>query len=125
MSKLGTLRPVHFLLAVGSVILAAIPIRGDALEKLQADKLEAVHQAIQALQAEQQSLAREGPSTEYRANLHVHSKLSHDSRGTVEDIVAAAKRVGTRVLLFTEHPAEHYDYFTDGHQGTKDGVLLV
>jgi hypothetical protein len=29
------------------------------------------------------------------------------------------------VLMFTEHPAGSYDFFTDGHQGTKDGVLLI
>jgi hypothetical protein len=39
--------------------------------------------------------------------------------------LAAAKSVGTHVLLFTEHPAEHYDFVTDGHAGTKDGVLLI
>src|SRR5207244_4860110 len=50
---------------------------------------------------------------------------SHDSRGTIEEIVAAAKATGTRVLMFTEHPSERYDYFKDGHQGMKDGVLLI
>jgi hypothetical protein len=101
------------------------PARADALARLQADRLEAVRQAIAALRTEWQPLPRTGPFTEYRANLHVHSALSHDSRGTVEEIVAAAKAVGTRVLLFTEHPADHYDYFRDGHRGTKDGVLLI
>src|SRR5439155_500055 len=66
-----------------------------------------------------------GPYLDYRANLHVHSLLSHDSRGTIEEIVAAAKVTGTRVLMFTEHPSERYDYFKDGHQGMKDGVLLI
>src|SRR5207244_709706 len=68
---------------------------------------------------------RSGPYQEYRANLHVHSLLSHDSRGTLEEIVAAAKKVGTRVLMFTEHPSERHDYFKDGHQGMRDGVLLI
>ena len=57
--------------------------------------------------------------------MHVHSAFSHDSRGTIEDIVGAAKKVGTRVLMFTEHPSEKYDYFKDGHQGIRDGVLLI
>src|SRR5205823_3041784 len=61
----------------------------------------------------------------YRANLHVHSILSHDSRGKIEEIVTAAKAAGTRVLLFTEHPADSYDYFKDGHRGMKDCVLCV
>jgi hypothetical protein len=68
---------------------------------------------------------RGGRYQEYRANLHVHSSLSHDSRGKIDEIVAAAKAAGSQIVLFSEHPAEHYDYFLDGHQGTKDGVLLV
>ena len=99
--------------------------RADALARLEPEKLAAVHQDIAALRPEWQKLPRPGPFTEYRANLHVHSALSHDSRGTLDEIVAAAKAVGTHVLMFTEHPAESYDYFTDGHQGTRDGVLLI
>ncbi len=30
-----------------------------------------------------------------------------------------------RVILFTEHPASHYDYVNDGHHGLTDGVLLI
>ena len=97
----------------------------DALARLEKDKLEAVRRDITALRSERQKFVRPGPFREYRANVHVHSSLSHDSRGTVEEIVAAAKAVGTRVLLFTEHPADHYDYFKDGHSGIKDGVLLI
>lgn len=107
------------------ILLRGSPVRADALAKLKADKLEAVHQAIAALRAEWRSLPRRGPYQEYRANLHVHSAFSHDSRGTIDEIVAAAKALGTRVLMFTEHPSERYDYFKDGHQGTKDGVLLI
>src|SRR5262249_35621330 len=107
-------------------VLSVGPVaRGDALAKLKPDKLEAVRQSLQKLRGEWRKLERPGPYTEYRANLHVHSKLSHDSRGTIEEIVAAAKTVGTRVLLFTEHPAPHYDIFKDGHKGVRDGVLLI
>ena len=99
--------------------------RADALSKLQPDKLEAVRKDIAALRSIWQKLPRTGPYTEYRANLHVHSAFSHDSRGTLDELIAAAKATGTRVLCFTEHPAAHYDYFRDGHQGTKDGILLI
>jgi hypothetical protein len=118
--------------AVPSAVLAACllllhgsPARADALARLEPARLEAVRQDIAALRSEWQKLSRPGPFTEYRANLHVHSALSHDSRGTLDEIVAAARAVGTRVVMFTEHPAEHYDYFKDGHQGTRDGVLLI
>ncbi len=101
------------------------PAQGDALAKLKPEKLEAVHQAIQPLRAEWRPLPRCGPYREYRANLHVHSSLSHDSRGTIEEIVLAAKTVGTSILMFTEHPSDKYDYFKAGHRGVKDGVLLI
>jgi len=100
-------------------------VRADALEKLKPEKLEATHKDVQALRAEWRKMPRVGPYLDYRANLHVHSALSHDSRGTIEEIVAAAKAAGTQVLMFTEHPSERYDFYRDGHRGMKDGVLLI
>jgi hypothetical protein len=100
-------------------------IRADALARLKPDRLEAVHHAIAELRGDWRKLDRQGPYKEYRANLHVHSALSHDSRGAIAEIVTAARAVGTRVLLFTEHPAEHYDCYKDGHRGLKDGILLI
>jgi PHP domain len=97
----------------------------DALAKITAEKLEATHKAVEALKAARQELARPGPFKDFRANMHVHSAFSHDSRGTIEDIVTSAKKVGTKVLMFTEHPSDKYDYFKDGHRGLRDGVLLI
>jgi hypothetical protein len=118
--------------ALGALVTAALlcqrtppPACADAVAKLEAERLEAVHKAVAELRTQHQKLDRRGPYKEFRANLHVHSGLSHDSRGTVTEIVAAARACGTGVLLFTEHPAEHYDYYKDGHRGMKDGVLLV
>jgi hypothetical protein len=119
-------RLTNWLLPWAVAVAVALPLRAeDALARITAGRLEAVHQAVQSLAAQRRTLDRPGPLREYRANLHVHSLLSHDSRGTLDEIVAAARRAGTHVLLFTEHPAEHYDYIADGHQGTKDGVLLI
>lgn len=99
--------------------------RADALAKLKIERLAVVHAAIEALGEQRQEVKRVGPYGDYRANLHVHSAFSHDSRGKIDDIVQAAKEAGTKVLMFTEHPADHYDFFKDGHQGMKEGVLLV
>jgi hypothetical protein len=111
--------------ALMTLCILVSPARGDALARLKPDKLEAVHQAVLALCSKWHKLPQAGPYKDYRANLHVHSSLSHDSRGSIQEIVAAAKKVGTSVLMFTEHPADHYDYFKEGHHGRKDGVLLV
>jgi PHP domain-containing protein len=40
---------------------------------------------------------------EYSAALHVHSRYSHDGRGSIEEIAAAAARAGVRVVLMTDH----------------------
>ncbi len=100
-------------------------LRGDALEKLAPERLEAVQKSVMALQKQRVEIPRTGVYQEHRANLHVHSHWSHDSEGTVEEIVAAAQRVGTTVLMFTEHPEATYDFFIDGNQGMKDGVLMI
>lgn len=97
----------------------------DALEKLTTERLEAVRQSVAAYREQRIDVPGLSPFQEHRANLHVHSHWSHDSVGTVEEIVAAARATGTSVLMFTEHPADHYDFFREGHQGVKDDVLMI
>ena len=116
---------LSFFMAILTTAIFPSDARSDALDKLQLKKLEAVHRAVESLRAEWKALPRVGPYQEHRANIHVHSHWSHDSRGTIDEIVAAAKATGTSVLMFNEHPAEHYDFFKEGHQGIKDGVLLI
>ena len=97
----------------------------DAIDRLTPERLEAVHLAVKNFASERRARPRQGSLKEFRANLHVHSAFSHDSRGTIEEIVSAAKKAGTQILMFTEHPADHYEVFEDGHQGLRDGVLLI
>src|SRR3569832_2330240 len=53
----------------------------DAIDRLTADRLEAVHQAVTKLKTVRRDVPRSGPLRDHRANLHVHSAFSHDSRG--------------------------------------------
>lgn len=116
---------LSLVVAICFLLTWASAARADALDRLKPEKLDVVHQAIIAIRGERRPLPRSGPYREYRANLHVHSHLSHDSRAKLDTIVPAAQRAGTQVLLFTEHPAEHYDFYKDGHRGMRDGVLLI
>jgi hypothetical protein len=97
----------------------------DAVDRLTRKHLEMVRQTTQKYAQQRRELSRPDGLREVRGNLHVHSELSHDSRGKIEDIVAAAKRAGTEVLLFTEHPSSEKDFYIDGHRGLRDGVLLI
>jgi hypothetical protein len=97
----------------------------DAIDRLQPEKLGAVRTAIKTLRSNRRDVKLRSGYDDVRACLHVHSSFSHDSRGTLDEIVEAANQAGVRVIMFTEHPANTYDYFVDGHRGVKDGVLLI
>jgi hypothetical protein len=97
----------------------------DAVEKLTETNLRRVRELIERYQRERVEPPSQEPLTTVRANFHVHSELSHDSRGKINDIVAAAKRAKTQVLMFTEHPSSERDFFLDGHRGIVDGVLCI
>ena len=112
-------------LAIGWLAAPSEELRADALERLNEPRLARVHAAVEAFEAARSLREPSRPYREYRVNLHVHSAFSHDSRGELPAIVAAAKRAGTEVLMFTEHPADHYDFVLDGHRGLHDGVLCI
>ena len=113
------------LLILWVVVVSPRVARADAMERMNLEKLKATHDKVEALKRDLHKPPFDCGYDDVRALLHVHSKFSHDSRGTIDEIVAAAKKVGARVVMFTEHPASHYDYVEDGHHGMNDGVLLI
>jgi len=112
-----------FLLSV--LVCVTSSLRGDALDRLRPDRLEATHNAIEQFRLDRQPVQLAGDYQDVRTLLHIHSHLSHDSIGTPEDIRQAAKEAGVRVVMFTNHPADDYDYIEDGHRGDEDGVLFI
>lgn len=107
-------------------LLASGQVRAeDAVDRLTESHLARVRQAIEGFAAARKELAIPSRYRGVRANLHVHSELSHDSNGKLEEIVPAAKAAGSEVLLFTDHPSPESDVFLDGPQGFRDGVLLI
>lgn len=106
-------------------ILSQIVAAQEALDRLQKGWLEQMQQTRLHLANQRKDVPSRSSLQHVRANLHVHSKLSHDSRGEIDAIVAAAKRAGTDVLMFTEHPSDEVDFYTQGHRGMNEGVLLI
>jgi hypothetical protein len=60
-----------------------------------------------------------------RGTFHMHSELSHDSRGKVSEIIAAAKATGTKIVGFTEHPSQRIDVIEANVKGWRDGVYFL
>lgn len=113
------------LLALALAHGGSTPAAGDAIERMQLDRLKATQQAVEQLRDEWQEVKHSTDYTDYRAAIHVHSHLSHDSNASVEEICRGANAAGVDVIVFTEHPSDQYDFIRDGHRGVVDGVLLV
>jgi hypothetical protein len=60
----------------------------------------------------------------YRGVMHLHSYLSHDSEGTLNDLIPAAKNNGIEFMFLTDHPRYDLDTFPRGYHGLYDGVLI-
>lgn len=60
---------------------------------------------------------------ECRAAFHVHTYLSHDSRGSIEEIAAAARSLGIDTVILNDHHAE--GNILRSPRGVRHGVLFV
>lgn len=67
------------------------------------------------------------PLRDFRGIIHCHSLHSHDSKGTYEEILAAAKAAGIDFVLMTDHPPKDDEArpLREGWNGVRDGVLFV
>lgn len=60
---------------------------------------------------------------EFRGVVHAHTNLSHDSTGTTQEILEAARLAKLDFLVVTDHYTPRI--FTEGIEGRKDSVLVV
>lgn len=113
-----------------TLLALAVPGRGQTgpgglIERLKTTRLQQVQRDVRALRAAAQPEAKSAGFLDVRAAFHVHSRLSHDSRGTPEEIVAGAKKAGVRVLFMTEHPTAERRWVTEQVRGEHDGVFFI
>ena len=94
------------------------------LTRLQKANLARLHADVAALAAHRQPVALQTGFKDWRCILHCHSYLSHDSRGKIEDIAAAAKEDGITAIFMSDHP-QKLDVVAAGKHGIVDGVLFV
>jgi hypothetical protein len=111
------------LLALGCVAASADNTEA-VFQRLQPAKLAALRQEVQNFRETVAPSPAADGYRELRAVIHCHCYLSHDSRGTLEQIVAGAKATGTDVVMLTDHPSSQHDVLTEGFSGMHDGVLF-
>src|SRR5688500_6356200 len=62
-----------------------------------------------------------GIYNDYRAVIHVHAEDSNHTKGTRAEVLAAAKKVGVDVVMFSDHRGPKPATW----RGLKDGVLFI
>jgi predicted metal-dependent phosphoesterase TrpH len=65
----------------------------------------------------------ESDLAEFTAAIHVHSAYSHDARGSLEEIAAAAERAGVDVVFLTDHNT--LGALDDGREGWYGRTLVL
>lgn len=58
-----------------------------------------------------------------RGVIHVHSEISHDSEGTADEIIQAAREANLDFIIMTDHDSP--EIFTRGMQGWYDGISVI
>ena len=62
--------------------------------------------------------------TEFKGILHAHTYWSHDSRGSINEILPAAKKANLDFLYFSDHAHGKLDTFPRSYHGTYDGIII-
>ena len=82
-----------------------------------------VRQALHALRRQRIAPPPLEGYQEVRGVVHAHTELSHDSKGTVEEILKAAGSAKLDFLITTDHYTPRI--FTEGLDGRRDSLLVV
>lgn len=96
----------------------------DVFARMQLGKLAALHQEVAQFRQTLSPVDMPCGYRDFRAVIHSHSYLSHDSRNTLEQMVAAAHTTGTDVIMLSDHPSKQHDVLVEGFTGVHDGVLF-
>jgi len=94
--------------------------RFTVLQRLAPEHLKATREAREKLARERQPVPEFGHYNDYRAVLHVHAEDSDHTKGTREQVLAAAKKTGVQVVMFTDHRGPKPATW----RGLRDGVLF-
>lgn len=107
------------------VLVVPIALAADMRDRLALPALQRVHEDAARLRALPRVATHAGPYEDARAVIHAHSYLSHDSRGTPEEIIAGAKTAGVRVIFMTDHYTEDRRFLREALRGERDGILFI
>lgn len=92
-----------------------------SVERLVTRRLQAVHDAKMRFAKERQTLPNLGVFEDFKAVMHVHAEDADHTKGTRPEVLAAAKKTGVRIVMWTDHRGPKSDTW----RGLRDGVLFI
>jgi hypothetical protein len=114
------------LLFLPFLVCAQTPARKyTTVERLQPERLRAVHEDRVRHQQQRQQLRVIKGYRDYRAIMHVHAEDSAHTGGTRPELLAACKRTGVNIVLLTNHVRPPVDFINDSWRGLREGVLFI
>jgi acetyl esterase/lipase len=122
------MNPARFLALVLAGLFAEQIGRLDAAEKpgltsiqrLELDHLKATRAARLRLAEQRKPVPNLGVYEDFRAILHVHAEDSNHTKGTRPEVLAAAKKTGVQIVMFTDHGGPKPETW----KGIREGVLF-
>ena len=115
------LKPWLIALALCGAFAADAPVRRTAVERLEEQRLEAVHEQRLKWSRDRVVPPPVGIYNDYRAILHVHAEDAEHTLGTREQVLAAAKETGVNIIMWTDHRGPKPETW----RGLKSGVLFI
>lgn len=119
------------LLATGLFAQSSSPIKlglgrkYSTIERMNLERLRAVNADKLRIQQGRHAVKLQTGLGEYKAILHAHAEDSAHTGGTRPELLAAAKRVGVKIVMLTDHVRPPKDFIADSWRGMRDGVLFI
>jgi hypothetical protein len=95
------------------------------IERLSLARLAAVHDDVQKLTAQRESIPPLPELNDYRCILHAHAEDSSHTGGTLLEMLGDAKQAGVSAILLTDHYRPPRDFIDGRWRGMRNGVLFI
>lgn len=95
------------------------------IERMNLERLRAVNADKLKIQKSRQTVKLQTGFGDFKAILHAHAEDSAHTGGTRPELLAAAKRVGVKIVMLTDHVRPPKDFINDSWRGLREGVLFI
>ncbi len=95
------------------------------IERMNFERLRAVNADKLRIQKARKAVPLKTGFNDYKAILHAHAEDSSHTGGTRPELLAAAKRVGVKIIMLTDHVRPPKDFINDSWRGLREGVLFI